>query len=50
MPELQVIARHTTADGRRDAVLAVLRKLIATSPYPAMQARLVEFDGLNQSG
>jgi quinol monooxygenase YgiN len=31
MPELQVIARHTTADGRRDAVFAVLRKLIEAS-------------------
>jgi quinol monooxygenase YgiN len=31
MPELQVIARHRTADGKRDAVLAVLRKLIEAS-------------------
>jgi quinol monooxygenase YgiN len=31
MPELQVIARHTTADGKRDAVLAVLPKLIEAS-------------------
>jgi quinol monooxygenase YgiN len=28
MPELQVIARHTAADGKRDAVFAVLPKLI----------------------
>lgn len=27
MPELQVIARHTTVDGMRDAVLAILPKL-----------------------
>jgi quinol monooxygenase YgiN len=31
MPELQVIARHTTVDGQRDAVFAVLPKLIAAS-------------------
>jgi quinol monooxygenase YgiN len=31
MPELQVIARHTAADGKRDAVLAVLPKLIEAS-------------------
>ena len=31
MPELQVIARHTTADGRSDAVFAVLPKLIEAS-------------------
>lgn len=29
--ELQVIARHTTADGERDAVLAILAKLIEAS-------------------
>lgn len=31
MPQLQVIARHTTADGKRDAVLALLPKLIEAS-------------------
>jgi quinol monooxygenase YgiN len=31
MPELQVIARHTTVDGMRDAVLAFLPELIAAS-------------------
>jgi quinol monooxygenase YgiN len=31
MSELQVIARHTTADGKRDAVLALLPKLIEAS-------------------
>jgi quinol monooxygenase YgiN len=31
MPELQVIARHTARDGMRDAVLAILPKLIAAS-------------------
>ncbi len=31
MPELQVIARHTAADGKRDAVLAFLPKLIEAS-------------------
>jgi quinol monooxygenase YgiN len=31
VPELQVIARHTTADGERDAVLAILPKLIEAS-------------------
>ena len=31
MPELQVIARHTTVDGTRDAVLAILPKLIEAS-------------------
>ena len=31
MPELQVIARHTTGDGMRDAVLAILPRLIEAS-------------------
>jgi quinol monooxygenase YgiN len=31
VPELQVIARHTIADGERDAVLAILPKLIEAS-------------------
>jgi len=31
MSELQVIARHTTLDGKRDSVFAVLPKLIAAS-------------------
>jgi quinol monooxygenase YgiN len=31
VPELQVIARHTAADGMRDAVLAILPKLIEAS-------------------
>jgi quinol monooxygenase YgiN len=31
MSELQVIARHTAVDGKRDAVLAVLPKLIEAS-------------------
>ncbi|HME74547.1 MAG TPA: putative quinol monooxygenase [Mycobacterium sp.] len=31
MPELQVIARHTTVDGMREAVLAILPKLIEAS-------------------
>ena len=31
MPELQVIARHTTVDGMRDAVFAILPKLIEAS-------------------
>jgi quinol monooxygenase YgiN len=31
MPELQVIARHTTADGMREAVLAILPELIDAS-------------------
>jgi quinol monooxygenase YgiN len=31
MSELQVIARHTTVDGQRDAVLALLPKLIEAS-------------------
>lgn len=31
MPELQVIARHSTVDGMRDAVLALLPKLIEGS-------------------
>lgn len=31
MSALQVIARHTTADGMRDAVLAILPKLIEAS-------------------
>jgi quinol monooxygenase YgiN len=31
MSELQVIARHTARDGMRDAVLAILPKLIAAS-------------------
>jgi quinol monooxygenase YgiN len=31
VPELQVIARHTTVDGMRDAVLAMLPKLIEAS-------------------
>lgn len=31
MSELQVIARHTTAEGKRDAVLALLPKLIEAS-------------------
>jgi quinol monooxygenase YgiN len=31
MPELQVIARHTTFDGMRDAVFAILPKLIEAS-------------------
>ena len=31
MSELQVIARHTTADGMRDAVLAILPELIEAS-------------------
>jgi quinol monooxygenase YgiN len=31
MPQLQVIACHTTADGMRDAVLAILPKLIEAS-------------------
>lgn len=35
MPELQVIARHTAAGGERDAVLALLPKLIeATRKEP----------------
>jgi hypothetical protein len=31
VPELQVIARHTTVDGMRDAVFAILPKLIEAS-------------------
>jgi quinol monooxygenase YgiN len=31
VPELQVIARHTTGDGMRDAVLAILPRLIEAS-------------------
>src|ERR1700759_1041192 len=31
MPELQVIARHTTVDGQRDAVFAILPRLIDAS-------------------
>lgn len=31
MPQLQVIARHTTVDGMRDAVFAILPKLIEAS-------------------
>src|SRR5277367_4574782 len=31
MSELQVIARHTTVDGMRDAVLAILPKLMEAS-------------------
>ena len=31
MSELQVIARHTTAEGERDAVLAILSKLMEAS-------------------